>query len=1367
MKKFFISVFTISALLFSACTNISDGLINDPGSSSAVANDSDRIVTYTTVSGTVNSSGALPSSIASALQSSASENSSARTAFPELPGLNTSGLTWTVFATNTKDDSEKYEGSSEYNATTSSRSYSVTIPVTSTAKSYKIYIEVKSGEITILKGESEGFDISTAEPVMSENVVLHAVSSGYGMLSLDVTVDSGAEINSAKFFFNDTNGNPVEKEADVSGTTYTFATGSVSGSTFTACLDAGPNSIRYEFYSAAGDIVYSFTDVANIYNGLTTNTWVKNGAEPYFVTTGTTTTCHITKALVDSWELTDIYVDKTVANDTGSGSFLHPKKTFDAALAKLKNKDKDYTIYIVGTLEGAQTLPDTLKKDGTGTYNARTLTICGSRGLKANGEPQDALNGNNLGPTIEIGTKVPVTIRNLMITGGKASDFGGGLLVDISGADITLESGTLITQNEAVTAGGGVYLGSGSEIKINGAVISGNTTAGDGGGIKTLGTITFNSGYIKSNRAYCFGGGVDIEEGGSLTMNKGSIITKNSANDDNDGSIAGGGGVFIYSESSLNSTLILNGGTISNNSTNGKGGAVFVNNGNFNISGSAYIPYGDSAGNKAAGKNDVYLDDGMKITIAGSLTPPAECTDGIIAAITMNPFTMGATIVSSDINISAYKDYFVCSNDRWSALLSDDNKNLILDAPIFVGSTVTDSTAELGSRKNPFPNITNAVTLLTNKNLDYTILVDGLVENQTNTISSSLKKNGSGTYNAKSLTICGANGLVSGEPQDELSLSSAGNVLSVSTEVPVTIKNLKITGSDKSASNKTTTGLSLESGKSTDVTISSGVVITKNYNSGVNIGASGKLTMTGGQITKNHAAQGAGVMNKGTFIMNSGNIEYNTIYTTDDTDGNGGGVYSTSLMTMTGGNIISNTAGPGSSGSTKGNGGGVCFSGTFEFKGGSIYGNLATVNGGGIYINGGSLFMSGSAEIGNLNTYAFPTSSTNLINRAFKNGGGIYVSGASAKLFIGYTDESNVDSNFSGGISSNYAKEEGGGIFVEAGDIGTFKISGGKISYNTADNTTENPTDKKGGAIYTSRRLDLKGKAYIPAGTGSKNDVYLVSDTYILIEDTLSASSPVATITPSTYTNGTQVLYSSNALLSSNYSKFAVKKPSGSDKNWVIIADGSYGKTKEIIGTSLEYHYKDIVFNDGSTIPYSSNLVLNSTQKAAAIAYIVYKYNSTYCGVGLQQTKLKWAYKDLTTPSGYTDSSGSTSTKDGKANTEAIKDLSDYNQTNYPAFYWALNYTADNLGSYSSDWYIPASEELEWMLSSSKNMYFSEAISKIGSTALATGTNDYYLSSTQKSNATDKTKCITRKGTTEKEQSKDQNYYVRAMRYFW
>ena len=68
------------------------------------------------------------------------------------------------------------------------------------------------------------------------------------------------------------------------------------------------------------------------------------------------------------------------------------------------------------------------------------------------------------------------------------------------------------------------------------------------------------------------------------------------------------------------------------------------------MKGSAYIPAG-VGGETGSGKNDVYLP-ARTIKIAGKLTPPAACTDGIVATITPSSYTAGTQLIELDTGVT-------------------------------------------------------------------------------------------------------------------------------------------------------------------------------------------------------------------------------------------------------------------------------------------------------------------------------------------------------------------------------------------------------------------------------------------------------------------------------------------------------------------------------------------------------------------------------------------------------------------------------------------------------------------------------------------------------------------------------------------
>lgn len=120
----------------------------------------------------------------------------------------------------------------------------------------------------------------------------------------------------------------------------------------------------------------------------------------------------------------------------------------------------------------------------------------------------------------------------------------------------------------------------------------------------------------------------------------------------------------------------------------------------------------------------------------------------------------------------------------------------------------------------------------------------------------------------------------------------------------------------------------------------------------------------------------------------------------------------------------------------------------------------------------------------------------------------------------------------------------------------------------------------------------------------------------------------------------------------------------------------------------------DIIFSDGSFERLNEILVMSTYQQSNAVAVIFYVGTSSdvlgekTLGVSLLEEQKVWISSQ--TAEGYKDVAVNES--DGTVNTNAIKAKSDYNETNYPAFYWADKYNAKG---FSSGWYLPAAKELK------------------------------------------------------------------------
>lgn len=189
-----------------------------------------------------------------------------------------------------------------------------------------------------------------------------------------------------------------------------------------------------------------------------------------------------------------------------------------------------------------------------------------------------------------------VKIEGGYVTNGSGGGWGGGLCVTGAKASLNMTNG-VIAANKAAS-GGGIYADKGAKLNLSGGVISGNATYdavyneggrcdnGYGGGVFTKGVNVNISGSanITNNRVDSYinfenifhngllgGGGIASVEGGTLTMEGGSVTANYSKE--------AGGGIYAGSwDKSIEFTMT--GGTIAGNkSVNGEGGGLRIASG--------------------------------------------------------------------------------------------------------------------------------------------------------------------------------------------------------------------------------------------------------------------------------------------------------------------------------------------------------------------------------------------------------------------------------------------------------------------------------------------------------------------------------------------------------------------------------------------------------------------------------------------------------------------------------------------------------------------------------------------------------------------------------------------------------------------
>ena len=497
----------------------------------------------------------------------------------------------------------------------------------------------------------------------------------------------------------------------------------------------------------------------------------------------------------------------------------------------------------------------------------------------------------------------------------------------------------------------------------NSAVIEGGGAAGSETIIQvgTAVPIKIRGVKITKQASAAYSRGLTINDSNArVTLLEGAEISGNNTPNN-------GGGVFI-----TDGTLCMKGGVIKEN-TAGHGGAVYNLGGAFEISGSAYIPYGDASGNKGAGKNDVHLayDSANNvykyITIAGALNPPDEAgSDKTIATIDADGWNRGKQILSAaaSVNLSQYagadKKYFAfVDKDAFTTCKASAPTVAKLQAPLYVSPTGL--SGNTGSRDSPYDSIVTALGHFNDPEEDCVINIDGEVVGTTELGT----MDPATTLRCSKLVLQGANGLyqadtvvegktiAKGTPKDSLNGNGGQSVLKIGSSVPVVIRNLRIFGGKGTPQSTTTAGGGILMMASTcNLTLDSGTLI-------------GDVLKPSAAATSeddcgNSAMVGGGVSVSGTLTIKSGAVISHN-YAKEAPVGNsswGGGInvgYQGKLFIEDGAKIICNASNQ--------DGGGIFIDGgQLTMTGGEISQNKADENGGAVY-NYGSFTMGGTAYI--------------------------------------------------------------------------------------------------------------------------------------------------------------------------------------------------------------------------------------------------------------------------------------------------------------------------------------------------------------------------------------------------------------------
>lgn len=776
-----------------------------------------------------------------------------------------------------------------------------------------------------------------------------------------------------------------------------------------------------------------------------------------------------------------VYGAGATAANGGRGTKAKPYSTIEEAISQCWNGPNDTVtntgrqINIVGTITGSQLIPNTIST----THHASMLTI---KGINSNAMLNGGFNAEegNQGTTLSIGGQLPVKIENLKITGGYNEDGGG---INIWDGDLILADGAIVTGNTATGNGGGVYVNTYASLFMYKSAIIGETSdtapvstatcancAKNGGGIYSKGEVFL--GYTGLNGS----NPIEASEADKLT---GGVIHNYASNGVN----GNGGGLFI-----ANGTFKMASGNISYNSATGYGGG---------IDGDGFISDGTIEGNIAEKDGGgVYFSTGT-LTISGGTFIKNSSTSGNGGAICSATSTASIRMTGGTIGDS--ED------------LTKGNTASLAGGAIYSLATIMMK----GPVQIPYcGEETKNDVFLANSNIY--ILVNGSLDNDhVATITPVRWSRSTEVLRAFSpvtaITSAIAGKFAVSDPEWEvISHTSKGKL-----NGPIYVSEAKIVNDDAhsvgvdSTSNDGTKKkpfrtLQYAANKCWD----SEITKTVDFKIIVNGTLNGTQTISETVSTQVYRAKSITVEGMADYSAYTGNSKINanvsspqdngsaliidtmvpvTLNKLDITGGNtnngGGGIRidnENSNVTITNSNIYGNyTAG---TTSAEGGGGILLKKGILCLGENTIvHSNRSKTYGGGICNYNGKVYICGGnkgAIIGyknNINSRA--QSNSEKANRAgidntgsantFGNGGGLYsASIANTCVYIGYEPPATTggapvaDSGFNGGFYYNYAVTSGGGMYYDSGYSGQeFKMSKGTIQFNVAGNGG-------GGGIY-------------------------------------------------------------------------------------------------------------------------------------------------------------------------------------------------------------------------------------------------------------------------------------------------------------
>lgn len=579
--------------LFS-CNNVS----NDAGGTLQNGSGAKTII----FNGSASPNSALPSEIAAAVSPLTGANGSvSRSAFPDISALSADNYYKFVTAVQT-DGSGSYKlgRGDQAQFSGSGGSFAFSLPLTKghweiTAGIKKNMGGDEADDVTVLSDYCEK-TLDDGEPVISHTFAIVPFQTGdadkAGSVELYVGSDPSLGANRLLLLCSD----EKFKAAWVDPLTHVVELTDGGALVSIDSIQSGTYEVNFCFLKN-GRHVFSTVQTISVFDYMETDTWLPDGTGLISDSGAFNVTQDLANSQLDSAIYVGVHKDLSSvegigASDSNSGHAYEPLRTLQAAVDKIVaygNGATPYTIYVSGTLA-----PRKLELPTTLNSKARSLEICGLDSPGDDGTPVSAIDADGSGTALTVSTSVPVTIKNIKITGGNETN-GGGVVIN-SGASVTLGANAVVAGNRASQFGGGLYVA--GSLLIDGGIV----------GDASATTHAKLAGQSYSNFAETKGGGIFFTETGKVTLKKG-VVAYNFAYQ--------GGGISsnnsVYKEGSQ---MTIKGGEVRYNCsapTNGLykwhsfGGGLFIYGSKFSFTGGEiYGNYGIDGGGGLFLQNTIY-----------------------------------------------------------------------------------------------------------------------------------------------------------------------------------------------------------------------------------------------------------------------------------------------------------------------------------------------------------------------------------------------------------------------------------------------------------------------------------------------------------------------------------------------------------------------------------------------------------------------------------------------------------------------------------------------------------------------------------------------------------------------------------------